>query len=488
MIYDGYGITPQGFVRMRLPEIRQGIVDDMRERLRARGIDVEPETRPDSVLGELIDTFSEREANLWELAEAGYLAMYPSTAFGVSLDRAISFSGAKPLEAEPAAAYVVFYGTQGSSVAQGVQVRNSSSQEIYELVEPLTISSTNTVDFTVRPTPASYATYRVTINGVQYQYVAGESPTLNDVITGLVSALSASGWDVTSDGAQVRARNLSTAGEPVSLAGPSAQLVFTEIGTRGLVRTPEASVDLAAPDQINTVVTTTTGLARVNNPTPGTAGRLQEEEFEKRERYRLGVFRLGAGTLPSIAPNIYEHVNGVSRVVVRGNDSDNVVNGLLPHSIHVIVEGGLDDEIAAAIYKFKGGGIDTNGATLISLQTPEGQQDIFFDRPSPIYIWVRAALTLKPETEDEPFPPGGMTAIREALVAEGNSLSIGEDVLLQKLYGPVYETSGIQSVDLRIAYTTTPAPPPDLSAYLPQNVSVGPSSAARFDLTRTEVF
>lgn len=479
-----YGITAEGFVRMRLPEIRQDIVSDFRERLRAGGVTAEPETRPDSVLGELIDTFAEREAALWEMAESVYLAMYPSTATGASLDRAISFSGATPTVPEPAAAYEVFYGAEGTLVQAGFQVRNASSSTIYALQADLVVSAASTVDATFVPQALPSSTYSVTIDGVAYSYVSAPATTLYDIIAGIVAAIFAPGWAVTSDGASIRIANLSTVGQVVSL---SSNMTFTEIGSRGIVKTLSASDEIAAPQQLSAMVSTANGLFRVSNPTQGTAGRTKEEDFEKVERYRLGVFRLGAGTLPSIAPNIYEAVNGVSRIVVDQNDSDAVVNGLLPHSIHVVVEGGLDDDVAAAIYKFKGGGIDTNGTSQVMLQTPEGTQDIRFDRPSRVYIWVSARITLKADTENEPFPATGFDDIRKAITDYGNTLEIGEDVIWQKLLEPAYETPGIASIDLKIARSSLPGVKPPEGDFHAANIAIARTEAAAFDITRTEV-
>ena len=60
-----YGVLPTGFIKMRLPEIRAAIITDLKQRLLAAGLPADIQTRPDSVLGLLIDTFAEREAALW---------------------------------------------------------------------------------------------------------------------------------------------------------------------------------------------------------------------------------------------------------------------------------------------------------------------------------------------------------------------------------------------------------------------------------------
>jgi len=67
-----YGVLPTGFIKMRLPEIRAAIIADLKQRLLAAGLPADIQTRPDSVLGLLIDTFAEREAALWNVAEGVY--------------------------------------------------------------------------------------------------------------------------------------------------------------------------------------------------------------------------------------------------------------------------------------------------------------------------------------------------------------------------------------------------------------------------------
>src|SRR4051812_11900213 len=86
---DDFGVLATGFVKMRLDQIRAAIVADLTFRL--GGVVVE--TRPDSIMGQLIDTFAEREATLWEMAGGVYAAMYPPTASGVNLDNAVAFAG-----------------------------------------------------------------------------------------------------------------------------------------------------------------------------------------------------------------------------------------------------------------------------------------------------------------------------------------------------------------------------------------------------------
>jgi len=343
-----YGVTPEGFVRPRLPEIRVEIIDAMRSNLRAKGLPSDIETRPDSVMGVLIDTFADREAALWEMGEGVYYAMYPGSAVGASLDRAVSFSGVRRIEAEKSRAYVVAYGVPGTVVRRGAQIRHRSTQNIWETTADVTISAAAAADVRIVPAIQNNATYTITIDAEPYSYTSDATGTIGEILTGLMGALSTSGLQVSSDGASIRLVSTMTLGVNVTL---SANLSFSDVGSAVLAETIDAIPELADVGDLDTIITLTDGWTRVSNLQVGAVGRLEETDQELRARYRLGVFRFGAGTLPSIGPNLLNDVPGIVDIRVFQNSTDAVdAEGRLPHSIHVIVDGGIDDDIAAAIY------------------------------------------------------------------------------------------------------------------------------------------
>lgn len=478
-----YGVTPEGFIKMRLPEIREAIVADLRNRLIAEGLSPDIETRPDSVMGLMIDTFAEREAALWEMGEGVYYAMYPGSASGVALDRSVSFTGVTRLLPEPSLDYVVLYGLQGTTVPAGSQIRNRVTQNLWETTEDQVISALEAVDATLVPTVQNSALYRVTIDGVNYDYTSDASATVAEILAGIVAAVSISDVNAISDGAAVRLEDLT--GAEFSLA-VSANLTISRIGSRVIARTVENIAEAVSAGDLNTIVTLVAGWTSVNNVGAGTVGRALESDAELRARYPLGVFRLGAATLPSLAPNILNDVIGVTAVKVYENDTDAVVDGRKPHSIHVIVEGGLNASVAAAIYKYKAAGIDTNGDIHEVVPAPEGDQDIYFDRPEPVFVWAKAALTLLPPSE-QAFPADGFERVAASINATGQALGVGQDVLLQKFLCGIYQTPGIANVDLTFAWSTNPAFVPAPGDYTESNITIADDQRARFDLTRIQV-
>lgn len=479
-----YGVTPEGFVRPRLPEIRMEIIEDLRRNLRAKGLPDDIETRPDSVMGVLIDTFGEREAALWEMGEGVYYAMYPGSAFGVSLDRAVSFSGVERLKAERSRAYVVAYGLQGTKILAGAQIRHRSTQNIWRTREDVTISAAAAADVRIVPVVQPSATYRVTVDGAPYTYTSGTGATIAAVLAGLVVALAPSGLQVSSDGATIRLVSVASVAVSIQL---SSNLSFGEVGSAVLAETVDAIPEVAQPGDLDSIVTLVPGWTRVTNLQAGAVGRLRETDPQLKARYPQGVFRLGAGTLPSIGPNIRNDVPGVVDIRVLQNTTDFIDSaGRLPHSVHVIVDGGIDDDIAQAIYRYKGGGIDTNGAVVKVLDTPEGQQTIQFDRPQPVYVWVRAQVTLLP-TDEQAFPPDGFGQIERAILETGSGHTIGQDVRHQRFFCLIYGTKGIAEVDLRLAHSTDPKFVPKPTDYKAANIEIGDAQKAVFDASRIEV-
>ncbi len=479
------GVTPLGFVRPRLPEIRLEITDDLVARLRAVGYSGDIETRPDSLFGLLIDTFSERETALWEQVEAVYYAMYPSSASGVQLDRAVSFTGVARLAAQPSSVYLMLYGTDGTVVPALSQVRNSVTQSLWQTDVDVTIGAGAAGDAFIRPTVLNATTYTVTIDGVGYSFTSDGSATLAEVLDGLESALLLSDLDASNDGAVLRVH---ADGRETFVLQVSANLTVTRLGTPALARSVEDGQITAEMGELTAIVTLVPGWDTADNLQPAALGRLVETDAELRTRYKSGVYALGAATLPAIQANLEARVPGVTSVRVFENDSDTTDGvGRPPHSIHVVAEGGLDTEIADAIFRYKAAGIDTYGATSIEVLDSEGvAHTINFDRPTPKYIWIDVDITLLPSSE-EAFPPDGFTQIANNLLAEGNALGVGRDVIWQRLLRAVHAVSGVAEADLTLAVTATPLPAPSGGSYAASNITIADFEVARFALSRISV-
>lgn len=479
------GVTPEGFVRPRLPEIRVAIADDIVARLRATGYDGPIETRPDSLFGLLIDTFAERETATWEQMEAVYFAMYPSSATGAQLDRAVSFAGVSRLAASSSSVRLMLYGVEGTVVPAGSQVRNRDTQSLWATTEAVTIGKGASGDVSFRPVVANSTAYTVTIDGTPYTYTSDASATLAEILAGLVAVLAGSGQTISSDGAAVR---VVAAGDESFALQLTASLVLTILGSPAVAMSVEAGEVSAEPGQISDIVTLAAGWTAVGNLEAAALGRLAETDAELRARYKTGVYLLGAATQPAIEANLRAKVAGIQSVRVFENDTDTTDTvGRPPHSIHVVAEGGLDSEIAETIFTYKAAGIDTFGAVLLQVADSEGvEHPIRFSRPTPKYVWIKAVVTLLPASE-EAFPPDGLQQIAANLLAAGNALGVGSDVIWQRLLKAVHAVSGVAQVVLTLAVKSSPLDVPAPGDYTTANITIADFEVARFDASRIEV-
>lgn len=466
------GVTPYGFVKMRLPEIRQAIAADLKNRLMAAGLDGNIETRPDSVLGMLIDTFAEREAALWENAEAVYNAMYPQTAAGVSLDRAVSLAGVSRLGAQKAYTRLIFWGAKGTVVPKGAQA-SAENGSLWATDEAVSIMASSAAGLVLQATGDEVG---LTCNGVAYRFT-GKQP-----LAGLAAKFEGSGLLANYDGANLTL----TAQDGVNRRfGDFVGLQVLEIGTA--VAATASDDATAAAGEINRLVAPLTGVSRVSNPIAATAGRAAETDAELAYRHGMAVYRLGRATLPALAANIRADVPQIREIGVFANSGDTVdAYGRLPHSVHVVADGGDVEAIARAIWTYKAAGIDTHGSIVQEIQTDFGRQTVRFDRIAPVYVWIQARITLLPESE-QVFPAAGFAQIRENLLQASALFGLGDDVLYQKLYYAVFRTAGVATVDLKIARSAKPTEKPADGAFQAANLTIDPFAKAYFDMARIEV-
>lgn len=145
--------------------------------------------------------------------------------------------------------------------------------------------------------------------------------------------------------------------------------------------------------QIETVVTGWTG---ANNATDATLGRDIETDAELRLRRLLALRVTGAGTVESIAAYLLQEVADVTDVKVIENDADTTDSeSRPPHSIHCIVDGGTDEDVATAIFLKKPAGIATHGDETVTVEDSMGfDHDINFDRSEAVPIFIHLILTV----------------------------------------------------------------------------------------------
>jgi uncharacterized phage protein gp47/JayE len=233
---------------------------------------------------------------------------------------------------------------------------------------------------------------------------------------------------------------------------------------------------LSAANTINVIETPISGLDEVNNFDAGDPGRETESDVDLRIRFFASQQNTGAGTLPSIISRISDDVDGVTSVKGFENRTDAVVDGRDPHSFEMVVEGGVDQDIGDLLWQIKPAGIQTFGNTPIIIVDSNGDnQTMNFSRPVGIPIWVRATIT---KYSEESYPTTGDQQVEDAILAYGDAISSGEDVIPLRIKTDIINTvTGIEDIVMEITKT---APPP----YGLVTIPIADNEIATFDSSR----
>jgi len=160
-----------------------------------------------------------------------------------------------------------------------------------------------------------------------------------------------------------------------------------------------AGASVANAGTITAIATPVTGWLAVTNTYDAATGKASELDVALRLRRENEVYAQGLSTLPSVARAV-RAVSGVAVATIVENDTDTderFSGGLPPHSIEVIVQGGSDSAVAAAIWSAKGDGIRTYGSSSATVVDETGAtRTVYFTRPSTVNAYAEVAVEIDP--------------------------------------------------------------------------------------------
>lgn len=473
-----YGLSAKGFKRKRLPEIIQSLNNRVSDIL---GVQIE--TGSNSIFGQLHGVYAYEIANLWELAENTYNAMYPNTSQGVNLSNAAGLAGIRQITAEKSILYATCFGTEGTTIPYGAQISS--------LENPAMIFSCNDTDAVISKGAASTvqcsipsavsigATYSITMDGTQKSYTAASGDTKSTVLTAISSQF------------EFDDRSFTVANDVLTVAMDDASKAFaistsnnitvSNIGAPVEFVSNESGAINPALGTLTNIVTAYTGWASVTNQAATIVGRNDEQDISLRQRWSASVFDRASAMVEAIQAAIYTNVTGVTSATVYENDSDETDEfDRPPHSIEAVVQGGDPNDIAMEIWRTKAGGIDTYGEQSVEITDSQGvPHTMYFNRPTEVIVWIKVTIA---ENPDEEISPAAATEVAEAIFAKGLEQKVGEDVILQRYFAAIFNaTKGIGYINL----TATTGETPD--TYGTTNIEISPRELAVFDLSRIEV-
>ncbi len=467
-----FGLTPQGFVKKRLADIRVEIENEVRA-VFGNQINLTPQ----SVFSQFIGILAERESSLWELAEDTYNSQYPDTAEGVALDNIASISGIIRLAAQQSRVRNVhLFGDLGTTIPSGTvfSVLGSPSSRFATLTGVTLIAGQDevqTLSFSGLPNSGSF---RLSHRGFQTSLIL-----LSDTLTQIKEKLEdlpfirevsvtgsfATTIVITFQGADGKIDQplLVIADNTLQTIAPVAIVITVTQTTAGI---PQGLVEVLAEEfgpidaplySLTEIETPVTGLDAILNTEEAILGRSLETDAELKVRRLQSLQRAGASTVEAIRARLLE-VQDVEEVVIFENVTEITdINGLPPKSFRAFVQGGDTQEVGDSIWRNKPAGIQTSGAISVNVNDSQGVvQTVFFSRPVevPIYIAIEVTRDTSPTS---PWPANGADLVRDALNAYVLGLNIGQDVIVfPQMIASLNSIPGIIDIELGVGTTVSP--------------------------------
>ena len=207
--------------------------------------------------------------------------------------------------------------------------------------------------------------------------------------------------------------------------------VISNTGTIDLFATCSISGAITAlPNIINNINTPLFGWSTVNNALAATTGQNAESDYALRLRQQVSVSIPSLTMTDGLLGGLLSIPN-VTRAKVYNNPTNTTdINGLLPHSVSAIVEGGDGQIIANQINLRKTIGCYTNGTTSYNVTDGQGIVDIInFSILG--YDDLKMAISI---TALSGYVSTTIALIQNSLISLIYGLEIGEDVLYSRLY------------------------------------------------------
>ena len=429
------GLTENGF------EIKteEDVVADIQAEIDAQFGAINGAKLSTGPLATLVRIIARLCAALWLLALTVYNSQSPSTAFGVLLDRLLELTSIVRLLAKKSTAYVVAYGTNATLLDIGRRIQNAATTTYWQTTESATIATVSA--WTALTT---YARYALVVNDSGKLYVATSLSGTSHSVGG-------------------------PTGTGTNIVDATCTWRYVATASAGVVIPVESELEgeiVGGAGDLNVIDSAVGGWDGVVNPVDADRGRELETDAKVRVRRVALIRQTGNAALDAVLADI-ANVEGVTKVFCFKNDTDEYdVDLVPPHSVEVLVQGGDDDEIGAALLGTVAAGIRTHGTETVNVTDSQGfTHEFMFSRPTVVNMYFEVDVSI----DSTKFPTDGDAQIAQAMVdfSEGlpvggvqftyGTLGIGDDVVGDQLRTPIKQVSGVPRVAaLRIG--TSPSP------------------------------
>lgn len=499
-----FGLTAEGFKEKRLVDVQAETTADF-EGAFGVGFDLDPRT-PEGQLKGILD---ERISKLWQLALALSGIASPSKSIGAQFDSILALTGNKRRDSISS---VVLSGrargTFGTPIPLGTIISVAGdplSRFVSNVDETISVAGISeiqktafdadpdsgdlklkifgetTIDlaFDVLPATVEAALEALPSVGVGNIGVAGSVTQA----TGLTYTFKGTLADQNiTDQIEVVDNNLLDGATPVG----DTPSVFTE---GDLPKTPlmELTEEEPRPEgqapavanagTLSVIETPVTGMDEFTNEEDAIVGALTEKDAAGKARRSSELQIAGAATPNAIRSDIAAVDDVTAVVLFQNRDAVTDLDGRPPHSVEIVVQGADDQDIADAEFDTVAAGIGMVGDEEEVVIDSEGfPQPVRFNRPADINIFVEVDIVKDPNF----YPTDGDAQVKAAVLAYGDSLEIGEDVVVfgsdPSLSCSFKDIPGITGFTIRVGKAADPT--------LNLNIPIAADEIADFDSSR----
>lgn len=472
-----FGVQSTGFAVKRLADI----VDSLKARLEAvqdgdgNTISVDPEDS--SLLSQLTMIFAENLSEAWAMAGALANQFDPNYNVGAFQSGTVQLNGIFRRANIPTTINVSCTGTGGMTIPAGTVISYEDNEFLTDADIAVGATSAATGTITIGAQPANGT--QLTIGGVTYTWTTGtlasaysvkSEATLANCATHLAKAISLNGVAGTDYGAgtyahplvsgsanstvvTVTARSTGSNGNTIAMASNTGNVTVsalltggTDFGTGTGTATSPATSPVVVPDGSSMAISTpVAGLQTATCTGTPVAGVAIESDEELRIRQQASTQLTAAREVEAILDAV-NNVSGVTHAQIFENPTASpvTVNGVTvpAGSIYVVVVGGLDGDVADAIYSRLSCMTQTDGNT----SKTYGTVTIKFERPIPVLMGVSIVAAQRGGS----FPTDYDTQIQDAIVAWAESTKgyvPGQTVYANDLYEALLNFSWVAPRD-----------------------------------------
>lgn len=480
MALDSTGFTPK-----RYPEIITELNNTLKT-LSAADVD----TSENSFIGHLHSNFALALNQLWELAQNVYSSTDIYNAEGASLDNLALLFGIVREQASRTNGTAFFVGRDGTNIPAGARVASIKGDQ-FEVVNQFAISSLDCVELRVKPEIVLGDTdYILIVDDVTYTVSSDSSATSEEIIDDLDLALQADGSITTTkvidsqdDTKSYLLISRDDKSSTMSITG-STYFSYDNVISPSEVRAIEYGRIAGEAYAVKKILSGVTGWYNVYNPNDLTSGKIVQTDAQLRNSIYTAFKTVGSGTYDSIGAKV-KSVEGVDTVYIRENNTITTDgNSVPPLSYEVIVNGGLDKEVASAIWQTKPIAKQTHGNESVTIKDFNGfNQTVKFTRPTEKYIFIDVRYS--PYTE-ELLPNGAIDNAKEAIKAYAdNNLTINTDVIAKRFLGSIYNAStGFGDITVKVASSVSPQTIPSYPADYTDVIEISDAEITSFSVTR----